>query len=64
MDAPLLLLDEPTASLDGETEASVLAAVARLTVGRTALIAAHRPGLVALADTEIRLEHATSLGCR
>lgn len=64
MDAPLLLLDEPTANLDGETEASVLAAVARLTVGRTALIAAHRPGLVALADTEIRLEHATMLDYR
>jgi thiol reductant ABC exporter CydD subunit len=64
MDAPLLLLDEPTANLDGDTEASVLEAVARLTVGRTALIAAHRPGLVALADTEIRLEHATVLDCR
>ncbi|TCN43048.1 ATP-binding cassette subfamily C protein CydD [Kribbella orskensis] len=64
LDAPLLLLDEPTANLDGETEASVLAAVARLTVGRTALIAAHRPGLVTLADKEIRLERATSVGYR
>ncbi|TCO23525.1 ATP-binding cassette subfamily C protein CydD [Kribbella steppae] len=64
VDAPLLLLDEPTANLDGETEASVLAAVTRLTTGRTALIAAHRPGLVALADREIRLEHATSLDYR
>ncbi|WP_406056622.1 thiol reductant ABC exporter subunit CydD [Kribbella sp. NBC_00889] len=64
MDAPLLLLDEPTANLDGETEASVLAAVARLTVGRTALIAAHRPGLVAVADTEIQLERATALDYR
>ncbi|MGW1346477.1 thiol reductant ABC exporter subunit CydD [Kribbella sp. NPDC002412] len=64
MDAPLLLLDEPTANLDGETEASVLDAVARLTVGRTALIAAHRPGLVALADREIRLDRAMSLEYR
>ena len=64
MDAPLLLLDEPTANLDGQTEASVLEAVARLTVGRTALIAAHRPGLVAVADTEIRLERATALDYR
>jgi ABC-type multidrug transport system fused ATPase/permease subunit len=64
MDAPLLLLDEPTANLDGETEASVLDAVRRLTVGRTALIAAHRPSLVALADTEIRLERAISLEYR
>jgi ATP-binding cassette subfamily C protein CydD len=64
MDAPLLLLDEPTANLDGETEASVLAAVDRLTTGRTALIAAHRPALVAMADREIQLERATAVGCR
>ncbi len=49
-DAPLLLLDEPTASLDAETEADVLAAVRRLVDGRTALIVAHRPALAALAD--------------
>jgi ATP-binding cassette subfamily C protein CydCD len=54
-DAPLLLLDEPTASLDGETEADVLAAVARLTEGRTTLIVAHRPALVALADRVVEL---------
>jgi ATP-binding cassette subfamily C protein CydCD len=54
-DAPLLLLDEPTASLDGETEADVLAAVRRLVVGRTAVIVAHRPALVALADRVVEL---------
>ena len=32
-DAPLLVLDEPTASLDAETEADVLDAVRRLTEG-------------------------------
>jgi thiol reductant ABC exporter CydD subunit len=48
--APLLVLDEPTASLDAETEAEVLEAVRRLTEGRTALVVAHRPALVALAD--------------
>ena len=64
MDAPLLLLDEPTATLDGETEASVLDAVDRLTAGRTALIAAHRPALVALADREIQLERAAAVGHR
>ena len=45
-DAPLLLLDEPTANLDGQTEESVLCAVRRLTAGRTVVIAAHRPSLV------------------
>ena len=54
-DAPLLLLDEPTASLDGETEAEVLAAVRRLVIGRTAVIVAHRPALAALADRVVEL---------
>jgi len=55
VDAPLLLLDEPTANLDGETEASVLASVERLSVGRSVLVAAHRPALVALADRTVEL---------
>jgi thiol reductant ABC exporter CydD subunit len=54
-DAPLLLLDEPTASLDGETEADVLAAVRHLVRGRTAVIVAHRPALAALADRVVEL---------
>jgi ATP-binding cassette, subfamily C, bacterial CydCD len=54
-DAPLLLLDEPTASLDGETEAEVLAAVRLLVTGRTAVIVAHRPALSALADRVVEL---------
>ena len=49
-DAPLLILDEPTASLDAGTEAEVLEAIRRLTEGRTALVVAHRPALAALAD--------------
>ena len=54
-DAPLLLLDEPTANLDGQTEESVLDAVRRLMVGRTVLIVAHRPSLLALADRVVDL---------
>jgi thiol reductant ABC exporter CydD subunit len=54
-DAPLLLLDEPTASLDGGTEAEVVAAVRRLAAGRTVVLVAHRPALVALADRVVRL---------
>ncbi len=54
-DAPLLVLDEPTASLDAETEADVLDAVRRLTEGRTALVVAHRPALAALADRVVHL---------
>jgi thiol reductant ABC exporter CydD subunit len=54
-DAPLLLLDEPTAGLDGETEAQVLSAVRELLAGRTALIVAHRRALAALADRVVEL---------
>ena len=54
-DAPLLLLDEPTANLDGRTEESVLGAVRRLMVGRTVVIVAHRPSLLALADRVVQL---------
>jgi thiol reductant ABC exporter CydD subunit len=54
-DAPLLMLDEPTANLDGETEADVLAALRRLVAGRTVLLVAHRPALVALADRVLEL---------
>ena len=54
-DSPLLLLDEPTANLDGRTEESVLAAVRRLMVGRTVVIVAHRPSLLALADRVVHL---------
>jgi ATP-binding cassette subfamily C protein CydD len=54
-DAPLLLLDEPTANLDGQTEASVLDAVRRLARGRTVVMAAHRPALVSLADRVVDL---------
>jgi ATP-binding cassette, subfamily C, bacterial CydCD len=59
-DAPLLLLDEPTANLDGKTEAGVLAAVRRLMYGRTVLIVAHRPALLALADRVVHLAPAVT----
>ncbi|MFE7120373.1 thiol reductant ABC exporter subunit CydD, partial [Streptomyces sp. NPDC057654] len=55
-DRPVLLLDEPTANLDGETEASVVDAVRRLAVGRTVLLVVHRPALLAVADRVVRLE--------
>jgi thiol reductant ABC exporter CydD subunit len=54
-DAPLLLLDEPTANLDGATEEEVLTALRRLVQDRTAVIVAHRPALVSLADRVVEL---------
>ncbi|MFJ9753843.1 thiol reductant ABC exporter subunit CydD [Streptomyces sp. NPDC101149] len=64
-DRPVLLLDEPTASLDGATEADIVEAVRRLAVGRTVLLVVHRSALLALADRVVRLEaqeHAVTSG--
>ncbi|MER5430964.1 thiol reductant ABC exporter subunit CydD [Streptomyces sp. NPDC002588] len=55
-DRPVLLLDEPTAALDGETEAEVVAAVRRLAAGRTVLLVVHRPALLGVADRVVRLD--------
>ncbi|AKJ12117.1 ABC transporter [Streptomyces incarnatus] len=57
-DRPVLLLDEPTASLDGVTEAEVVAAVRRLAAGRTVLLVVHRPALLGVADRVVRLGSA------
>ncbi|MEU5323605.1 thiol reductant ABC exporter subunit CydD [Streptomyces sp. NPDC021056] len=61
-DRPVLLLDEPTAALDGATEAEVVAAVRRLAVGRTVLLVVHRPALLGVADRVVRLEEAVARG--
>ncbi len=58
-DRPLLLLDEPTASLDGATEVEVVETVRRLAVGRTVLLVVHRPALLGVADRVIRLQAAS-----
>ncbi|WP_432071403.1 thiol reductant ABC exporter subunit CydD [Streptomyces wuyuanensis] len=60
-DRPLLLLDEPTAALDGETEAGVVDAVRRLARGRTVLLVVHRPALLSLADRVVELRPAQSV---
>jgi len=54
-DAPIVLLDEPTADLDPVTAAALAASIERLRVGRTVLLIAHRPELAALADRVVRL---------
>ncbi|MFI7659853.1 thiol reductant ABC exporter subunit CydD [Micromonospora parva] len=54
--APVVLLDEPTARLDTAAEAVVLDATRRLVAGRTAVLVAHRPALLADADRILRVE--------
>jgi ATP-binding cassette, subfamily B, bacterial len=55
-DAPVLILDEPTASLDAETEASIMQALERLMAGRTTFIIAHRLSTIRKADHIVVLE--------
>jgi ATP-binding cassette subfamily C protein CydD len=55
-DVPLVLLDEPTASLDPQSEALVQAAIERLAAGRTLLVVAHRLATVRRADRIIVLK--------
>jgi thiol reductant ABC exporter CydD subunit len=59
--APLLLLDEPTANLDGETEREVVRTIARLARGRTVVLVAHRPALIAIADRVLSLAPAVEV---
>jgi thiol reductant ABC exporter CydD subunit len=55
-DAPLVILDEPTAHLDAEAAEVVGEAVERLREGRTILLVAHREELVRRADRIVALE--------
>ena len=56
-DAPVILLDEATASLDVENESAVQDALSRLLQGRTVLVIAHRMRTVAGADHIVVLEN-------
>ena len=55
-DAPVVLLDEATASLDVENESAVQAALSELLRGKTVLVIAHRMRTVAGADHIVVLE--------
>src|SRR5207249_10723812 len=55
-DAPILILDEPTASLDVEAEAEVMHALDKLVVGRTVLVISHRLSTLGNVDEIIVLK--------
>jgi thiol reductant ABC exporter CydD subunit len=58
-DAPILLLDEPTAHLDAETATQIRSTLDRLDRSRTVVVASHDATLLSLADRVIELEEAS-----
>ena len=63
-DAPILILDEPTSSLDAISEEIVFAALKRLRAGRTTIVIAHRLSTVRDADAILVLDggHISAFG--
>ena len=62
-DAPLLLLDEPTAHLDPQTEQSIIASLAMLAATRTVILSSHSPAMKALATRAIQLGSDSVMEC-
>jgi ATP-binding cassette subfamily B multidrug efflux pump len=56
-DAPILILDEATSSVDTRTEVLVQEAMARLRAGRTSFVIAHRLSTIRRADTILVMDH-------
>lgn len=56
LDPPILLMDDPTAAIDPETEHQILAALDRAVAGRTTFIAAHRLSILQRADRVVVLD--------
>ena len=57
VDAPVVLLDEPTTGLDIRAEELVVQALTRLVDGRTVITTTHRPAVTALATRTVYLRH-------
>ncbi|HEX2404033.1 MAG TPA: ABC transporter ATP-binding protein, partial [Acidimicrobiia bacterium] len=55
-DAPILILDEPTSSVDLSTEGEIVETLADLLKGRTSFVVGHRPSTLALCDLRVEIE--------
>ena len=60
-DAPILLLDEPTAALDSESEREVQKALDGLRIGRTTIVVAHRLQTIVGADRIFVIEQGRAI---
>jgi ATP-binding cassette subfamily B protein len=56
-DAPILILDEPTSSVDTNTEAVIMEAMERLMRGRTTFMIAHRLSTLANCDARLQIDN-------
>jgi ATP-binding cassette subfamily B protein len=56
-DAPILILDEPTSSIDSKTEGIILDSLERLMAGRTSFMIAHRLSTIRHADKIVVIDH-------
>ncbi len=56
-DAPILILDEPTSSVDIRTEEAIVEAMERLMQNRTTFVIAHRPSTLQHCDCMLKIEH-------
>src|SRR5205814_10170522 len=56
-DSPVLILDEPTSSVDAETEAKILGAMRHLMPGRTVVLISHRPSTLERCEALLVLDH-------
>lgn len=61
-DAPIVILDEATASIDPENEAVIQRAISNLTRGKTLIVIAHRLGTVADADNIVVINEGRIAG--